>query len=294
MRRHLALLFACSPLLAQTLLAQTPEPSTQKPQDPPSESHELTEQEFAALHQLKASEAPKPTGTMVKIAGQQHYLALPKNQQAPMPAVLVIHEWWGLNDHIKHWADRLAAEGYAALAVDMYRGKVGTTRDQALELMKSVDADQAKATVDAAMKFLKGDPRIRATRRASLGWCFGGGWSLQTAITQPELDACVVYYGRMPTDQEQLARIKAPMLGVFGSKDRGIPPAKVRAFEEAMRKAKKSFRPLMYDANHAFANPSSARYDQKNAAAAWKETRAFLKKHLTKPATTKKKAVEKK
>ena len=274
MRLHLMLLVACSPLLCQT-----PEPPSQNP----APSHELTEQEFAALHELKTGEAPKLSGAMVTIAKQKHYLALPKNQAAPMPAVLVIHEWWGLNDHIKHCADRLAAEGYAALAVDLYRGKVGTTRDQALELMKSVDAEQAKATVDAAMKFLKADPRIRATRRASLGWCFGGGWSLQTAITQPELDACVVYYGRMPTDAKQLARIQAPMLGVFGSKDRGIPPAKVKAFEEAMRKAKKSFRPLMYDANHAFANPSSARYDQKNAAAAWRETQAFLKKHLAKP-----------
>lgn len=270
-------LFTCA-----CLAAQTPQEPAGKPTSKPAA--ELTEKEFAALHELKEGKSPKPTGTMVTIGKQNHYLALPKNASGPMPAVLVIHEWWGLNDHIKHWADRLAADGYAALAVDLYGSKVATTREEASELMKTVDAEQASATLRAAFAFLKEDKRIRATRRASLGWCFGGGWSLRTAIAQSDLSACVVYYGRMPTDAEQIARIQAPMLGVFGKKDRGIPPAKVAAFDAAMKQAKKRFRPLIYDANHAFANPSSARYDQKNAAAAWAETRAFLKQHLTAPA----------
>ncbi len=189
---------------------------------------DLDEKAFAALHSLKAEAAPKPTGIMVKVGDNQHYLALPKDKKGPFPAILVIHEWWGLNDHIKHWADRLAAEGYAALAVDLY----------------------------------------------------GGAWSLQLAIAEPKLDACVLYYGRLVEDEAQLNQIAAPVLGVFGSRDRSIPEARLAAFEASLQKAKKDVKVLRYDAEHAFANPSSARYDQKNAAAAWVEARAFLHQHL--------------
>lgn len=245
---------------------------------------DLDEKAFAALHVLKADAAPKPTGTMVTIGKGQHYLALPKDKKGPFPAVVVIHEWWGLNDHIKHWADRLAGEGYAALAVDLYGGVSAKTAEEAQAAMKAVDADQARATLLAAFAFLGTDERIKATKRACLGWCFGGAWSLQLAIAEPQLDACVLYYGRLVEDEAQLAKIHAPVLGIFGSKDRSIPEARIAAFEAAMAKNKKEVQVLRYDAEHAFANPSGAKYDQKNAAAAWNEAKAFLHRHLVAPA----------
>lgn len=252
---------------------------------------ELDEKAFAALHELKQDAPPKPTGTLVAIADGKHYLAVPKTGKAPFPAVLVVHEWWGLNDHIKHWADRLADQGYAALAVDLYGGKDAKSAAEAQELMKAVDPAKSKTTLQAAFAFLAEDARVQASKRASIGWCFGGHWSLQLAIAEPKLDACVLYYGRLVEDKDQLAKIQAPVLGVFGTRDRSIPDAKVTAFETTLKELKKDVKVLRYDAEHAFANPSGARYDQKNAAAAWAEVKAFLQTRLL-PAATKAEAKE--
>jgi carboxymethylenebutenolidase len=264
--------------LTLTLLAQDPTP--QKPMH-----GELDEKAFAALHDLKQEAPPAPTGTMVEIGKQKHYLALPKQAKAPLPAIVIIHEWWGLNDHIKHWADRMAEQGYAALAVDLYGGVVAKKPEEAQAAMKQVDQAAAVATLRAAFDFLGTDQRVLATKRACLGWCFGGAMSLQLAIAEPKLDACVLYYGRLVEDEAELAKVQAPVLGVFGTRDRSIPDAKVAAFETAMSKLKKDVKVLRYDAEHAFANPSGARYDQKNAAAAWAEVKAFLQSKLIAPAT---------
>jgi carboxymethylenebutenolidase len=189
-------------------------------------------------------------------------------------------EWWGLNDHIRHFTDRLAADGYAALAVDLYGGKVATTPEQALETMKKVDDAKAREILGAAHRFLAEDARVKAKRRGVIGWCFGGGWSLQQAIMQPDLDAAVIYYGRLETDPKVLAKIEAPVLGVFGNEDDGIPPAAVDAFAAAMKQAGESLELHRYDAPHAFANPSSGNYDTKAAEAAYAEVRAFFGEHL--------------
>lgn len=270
-------------LLATAVAAQQPPPPapipTPKPSPAPAHG-ELDEQAFAALHVLKQEAPPKPTGTMVQVGDARHYLALPKDRKAPLPAVVVIHEWYGLNDHIRHWADRLAAEGYAALAVDLYGGVVAKDSETAQAAMKAVDPAVAITTLRAAFAWLASDERVKATTRASLGWCFGGKWSLELACAEPALDACVVYYGRLVEDEAQLGRVKAPVLGVFGTRDRSIPDAVVSAFEARMTKLGKDCRVLRYDAEHAFANPSGARYDQTNAAAAWAEVRGFLRRHL--------------
>jgi len=270
-------------LLVTALLAQDPtppKPPTQQPAAPAAA--EMDEEAFAALHELTKDKAPAPTGTMVKVGTEQHYLALPKAGKAPFPAMVLIHEWYGLNDHIKHWADRMAGEGYATLAVDLYGGKVATTSQEAQALTK-VDAEKTVATLRAAFAFLGTDPRIQANKRGCMGWCFGGAWSLQLAIAEPKLDACVLYYGRLVDDQEKLKQIEAPVLGVFGTKDKSIPQERVDAFVAAMQKLGKQVRVLRYDAEHAFANPSGARYDQQNAAAAWTEVRAFLRERLVTP-----------
>lgn len=240
----------------------------------------LSEQEFAALHELTDAKAPPAKGIEIELAGSKAYLSLPEGAKAPMPGVVVVHEWWGMNDHIRHWTDRLAADGYAALAVDLYGGKVATTPEEALATMKAVDDARAREILTAAHRFLAEDPRVRAKKRGVIGWCFGGGWSLQQALMQPDLDAAVIYYGRLETDPEVLAKIEAPVLGVFGNEDEGIPPAAVDAFAKAMQQAGESLELRRYDAPHAFANPSSANYDAKAAEDAWSNVRAFYAEHL--------------
>lgn len=238
----------------------------------------LSESEFAALHQLKADKAPKPRGKMIEIGAAKAYLSMPRGGKSTA-AVLLIHEWWGLNSHIKHWADRLAADGYATLAIDLYGGVVATTREAALACMGNVDADAALVTLKAAHAFLAG-PQVGARQRACIGWCFGGGWSLKLAMAAPDLDAAVIYYGRLVTEPAKLAGIGAPVLGIFADQDRGIPPTAVTEFAKAMKSAGKPLQLRRYDANHAFANPSSARYAKKHAADAWDRVRIFLGEHL--------------
>ncbi len=241
----------------------------------------LSEEAFKKLHEKRRDTAPAPTGKMLALpGGSRAYLSLPANAKAPLPAVVVIHEWWGLNQHIKHWSDRLAADGYAALAVDLYGGKVASEPNDAMTLMRAVDDKAATAVLVEAAQYLKKEPRVMASRRASIGWCFGGRWSLELALADPSMTAAVVYYGHVTDDAERLAALKAPLLGVFGNQDSGIPPAKVNAFASALKTAGKEHKILRYDAQHAFANPSSARYQQQAAEQAWGETRAFLKQHL--------------
>jgi carboxymethylenebutenolidase len=240
----------------------------------------LSEEEFAKLHELRSDAAPPRKGQMIEVGGARAYLSLPEGATAPMPGVIVIHEWWGLNDHIMHWADRLAADGYAALAVDLYGGTVATTREDAMAAMKKVDDGKAKAILVAAHKFLVDDPRVKAPRTASIGWCFGGGWSMQAAMAIPELDAAVIYYGHVPTDAQAFAGVKAHVLGIFGNQDEGIPPKHVDAFAAALAKDGIKNRILRYDAPHAFANPSSPAYHAREAAAAWAEVRPFLRAEL--------------
>jgi carboxymethylenebutenolidase len=205
--------------------------------------------------------------------------------------VLLVHEWWGLNDHIKHWADRLAADGYVALAVDLYGGKVATTRDDAMKLAKEAGSDVTKATglMREAFDFLAANKRVEARRRAVLGWCFGGGMALQFAMAEPRLDATVIYYGRLVDDAKALEPIRGPVLGIFGNQDPSIPPKSVDAFAAAMKAAGKACDIHRYDAEHAFANPSNARYDEANATKAWAEVRKFLEAQLktaAKPASS--------
>ncbi len=236
----------------------------------------VSEEQFKAMHELKTGAVPELHGTMIELSGGKAYLSLPANAKPPLPALVVIQEWWGLNDNIKHWTDRLAAEGYAALAVDLYDGKVATTPDKAMEYMKAADPARSKDIMLAAQAFLAQDKRVLATKRGSIGWCFGGGQSLQLAIAAPDLDACVMYYGFPDMDPKKLAGIKAPILGVFGNLDQSITPAVVDEFDKALTVARVPHEFLKYEAPHAFANPSNPRYDEKSAGDAWTHVQAFF------------------
>jgi len=240
----------------------------------------LTEAEFKALHAAPAGSTVPLKGRDVEVGGAKAYLSLPEGAKSPLPGVVVIHEWWGLNDNVKHWTDRIAADGYAALAVDLYGGTIAKTAEEAMAAIQKVDDVKAHAILRAGHDFLVKDERVRAPRTASIGWCFGGRKSLELALIEPELDGAVVYYGNPIVDAEMLAPMKAQLLGVFGSRDKSIPVDKVAAFRTALTTAKKNFDVREYDADHAFANPSNPRYDEANADAAWQVTRAFLRRVL--------------
>ena len=209
------------------------------------------------------------------------YLALPDGG-GKHPGLIAIHEWWGLNDQVKEEARKFAAQGYVVLAVDMYRGKVATTPDEAHELMRGVPADRAARDLEAAFTYLSARPDVNAGKIGVVGWCMGGGYSIRFAVIEPKLAACIVNYGSLPTDPANIAKITAPVLGNFGADDRGITPASVQAFASAMKSDGKSVDVKVYDgAGHAFENPNNKDgYRPAAAADAWDRMTAFLKKTL--------------
>jgi carboxymethylenebutenolidase len=211
----------------------------------------------------------------------QGMLYMPSGQ-GPFPAIVVIHEWWGLNDWVKEQAAKLADEGYVTLALDLYRGKVATTPDLAHEIMRGVPEDRAARDLHAAVEFLKSRGDVKKDRIASIGWCMGGGYSLQAALGEPTLRAAVINYGRLATDPESLKKINAAILGIFGGKDRGIPVDDVQEFEAALKQQGKKVEIVVYpEAGHAFENPNNkAGYRADDAADAWKRTVAFLATNL--------------
>src|SRR6195256_6619808 len=147
----------------------------------------------------------------------------PPAGKGPFPALIVIHEWWGLNDWVKEQASKLSDQGYVALAVDLYRGKVADNPDLAHELMRGLPEDRVKRDLHAAFEFLQSQPNVKRDRIGSIGWCMGGGYSLDVALQEPTLAADVINYGHLATDPEALKKINAPILGIFGGKDQGIP-----------------------------------------------------------------------
>jgi carboxymethylenebutenolidase len=208
------------------------------------------------------------------------YLAVPSGG-GKHPALIVVHEWWGLNDWVRAKADKFAADGYVALAIDLYRGKTaGGDPDMAHQLMRGLPEDRAARDLDAAYRYLSARPDV--ARIGSIGWCMGGGYSLQAAIDEPSLSACVINYGRLVTDSKTIAKIRAPMLGNFGAEDQGIPPTMVQAFEKEARAAGKTADFKIYPgAGHGFAsNPDPKVYKPEAAKDADARTDAFLAKYL--------------
>ena len=210
------------------------------------------------------------------------FLAAPEGA-GKHPALILVHEWWGLNDWVRDRARHFADEGYVALAVDLYRGKAADgDADKAHQLMRGLPEDRAARDLRAAFEYLAGRPDVEASRIGSIGWCMGGGYSLQTAIEEPKLAACVIYYGRLVTEPATIGTIQAPLLGNFGALDQGITPESVRAFEKAARSAGKRVDFKIYDgAGHAFASSKDPKVFKADAAKdADSRTEAFLKKCL--------------
>ena len=210
------------------------------------------------------------------------YFSAPSDVFEPLPALIVIHEWWGLNDNVRAMADRLAGEGYMVLAVDLYKGRTASSPAEARAMMLEVveSPEQARENIRGAYEFLvtAGAPRI-----GSVGWCFGGGWSLNTAQLFPDdLDAAVIYYGQVTDDEDTLRPINAPILGLFGADDTGIPVDSVEAFRTALQRLRKEHEVHVYPgAGHAFANPTGTNYNADAATDAWEKTVDFLRRHLS-------------
>jgi carboxymethylenebutenolidase len=209
----------------------------------------------------------------------QAHLAMPEGE-GPFPAVVLIHEWWGLNDQIKAVATELANLGFMALAVDLYKGGVADTREDAMALIQAVNEEEANDTLTGWIDWLRRHQQCNG-KVGTMGWCFGGGWSLNASMETP-VDATIIYYGNVTRTPKQLSRLQGPVLGHFGTLDKSIDEAMVGGFERAMAEAGKAeqLEVHWYVADHAFANPTGARYDADDAALAWSRSVSFLHRHL--------------
>lgn len=208
------------------------------------------------------------------------------NSNGTLPAVVMIHENKGLNDHIKNMANLLARNGYVVLAVDLFKGEVTTDRNRSSELTQYIrdNPDIATANLQSAVKYLASLPNVNAEKIASLGWCFGGAQSLQLALNSQDhpLSATIIYYGRLITDNATLAKIKWPVLGIFGDQDSSIPVDTVKAFESALNSNNIPNEIYIFKGvGHAFANPSGDNYAPTETKDAWDKTLSFLDKHLS-------------
>jgi carboxymethylenebutenolidase len=212
--------------------------------------------------------------------GVDAYVAWPSGT-AHAPAILVVHEWWGLGDQIKDVARRLAREGYVAIVPDLYHGKVATTPEMAHELVRGLEDTRVFSELDTAAAWARAQPRVEGMRVGILGFCVGGGITLRYALHQPDLGAAVMFYGPPETDPGKLATLKAPLQGHFGALDQGIPPDRVEAMRAAMRKAGKTADLYVYPgAGHAFMHDGLPSYHADAAKTAWARTLAFLQRYL--------------
>lgn len=218
------------------------------------------------------------TASPVTYADTTGYVAMPV-QKGNFPGVILIHEWWGLNDNIKSMARGLASHGYITMAVDLYAGQVATTPDGARQLLLSFDEQKGMANINSAVNYLKDTHNV--TKIATIGWCFGGSQSLNYALSGNKLDGTIIYYGQPVTDTTKLSSIKWPVLGFFGENDQSISIDKVREFKSDLDKIGVQNQIYTYPGlGHAFANPSGANYAPSETKDSWNKTLSFMDKYL--------------
>lgn len=235
-----------------------------------------------ALTACVPNQSPITTLTVVGADVAYHnnvrgYLSQPI-QNGTYPGIILIHEWWGLNDHIRDTADSLAQEGYRVLAVDLYNGQVATTADEARALRLAVNDTEAFANMQAAITYLhsKGSERV-----ASWGYCFGGGQSMNLALFDGDIDATIVYYGSVPIDRAAIANVTAPVMLVFGTEDTSTTAASAQKLHSLLLAKDVPATLAVYEGvGHAFANPSNPGHDKEKTQDAWKRTLTFLDTHL--------------
>jgi carboxymethylenebutenolidase len=234
------------------------------------------------------SELPKSTGapadqnvTFPSAGTTAHgYLALPPSGQGP--GVIVIQEWWGLTDHIANVADRLAAEGFVALAPDLYGGHVAHDSGEAVRMMRELPVSRGVELLSGAVDHLLALPEVTSKTVASVGFCMGGGFVIYQAAADPRVSAAVPFYGVIQGELPDFSGLKAQILGHYGEHDTSIPKEKLEHLSEAIQQQSgitPDFR--LYPANHAFFNDGRPEaYDPESAARAWQSTVAFLHEQL--------------
>lgn len=244
---------------------------------------------LAAATAAEAAPRAEGEGAMVEFRGGagpiKGYLARPKGE-GPFPAIVVVHEWWGLADWIKQDADRLAGRGYVALAVDLYGGKVTDDPGMAHELMRALDDGEAVADLKGGVAYLKSLPFVaRSPRFGAIGWCMGGKYARLLAQASDAVGPTVICYGSVATEADQVAKLRGkPVLGIFGREDRGIPAAKVEQFRDALSgtsDAKVDVH-LYTGAGHGFMRPGGPQHHARAAADAWEKIDAFFAANLAK------------
>ena len=200
--------------------------------------------------------------------------------------LFVFHEWWGLNDYVKQEAEKYYKDfdcKINVIAIDLYDGNVATTREEAQKYMQAVDNQRAMSVIEGVTNYSKEkatEETSQPLQVATIGWCFGGAWSLQGSIIAKEYaKATVMYYGMPEEDIERIKMINSPVLGIYANKDKWITPEVMKEFEKAMKEAGKTIIIKGYEADHAFANPSAPAYTETAAKEARKETIQFLKKN---------------
>ena len=233
---------------------------------------------LASPELARAAAAGLETVTLTTAGGRSVSGALARPAAAKAPAVLLVHEWWGLNDQIKATAAEFAKAGYLALAVDLYDGTVATSPDQARATMQKVVGAEATDTLVSWAGWLRAH-EASAGPLGTVGWCFGGGWSLRASMATP-VEATIVYYGNVRQPADKLAGLKGPVLGHFATLDRWINKEMVDGFEAEMAKAGRPLTVHWYEADHAFANPSGGRYDEADAKLSWQRSLEFFATHL--------------
>ncbi len=228
------------------------------------------------------------SGEMVEFEGGKGsikgYLAQPDGD-GPFPAILVIHEWWGLADWIKQNADHFAEQGYVALAVDLYEGKVTDDPGEAHELMRALDDGEALADLKGALKFLQSLEAVDSDRKVgAIGWCMGGKFSRLIAQQSAEIGPTAICYGSVATEPDQIQALAGrgrPILGIFGGQDRGIPVDRVKEFAKALEAKGSDVSLYIYeDAGHAFMLTGGRQHDEQATEDAWKRIDEFFDKHL--------------
>jgi carboxymethylenebutenolidase len=250
-------------------------PATKAPQPAPA----ATGPAGAPAVPLLEQEVAYGEGQKTNLVG---FLAMPQDAAEPLPGIIVIHEWWGLNDQVKTMARRLAAEGYVALAVDLYGGATATTPDKAQALMTALLADPESGRKNLRQAYDYLEKYALAPRIGSIGWDLGGSWALQTALLYPDqLDALVMYYGQVAIDRDQLGKLRVPILAFFGSADKSIPIHDVQDLRTTLNELGKNAEVLiMIGADHGFATPTGSNYNERSATEAWAKTLEFLKHNL--------------
>ncbi len=267
--------FAVGVMLTAILAACTSAPGV--PSSPGNSASAPTSTNSQILNQNSAPGMAVRTLDANYFENTKGFFAQP-DKEGSYPGIIMIHEWWGLNDQIKDTARMLAARGYNVLAVDLYNGFVAKTPEEARAQVSSLDQAKALQNMAAAKAYLKDKG---ATKLASWGWCFGGGQSMQLALNDTELAATVIYYGNLVDDETKLQNIKWPVLGIFGDKDQSITVDKVRSFETALKKVGITNEIYVYPGvGHAFANPSGQSYAPNETKDAWEKTLKFLEKYV--------------